>query len=511
MIIDLRLQNDNDERDTAGLSLAKNEAYRAVPKIILTRFPTFEYVRDALGPSLNGLPPAVNFLAKQEGPKVMIEAVEKAFADHVPINWGLNILWGERLSNLQLLSLIDPEIESHRIPHRADELLDLFRHIFAESSQITVDRILTAQDQKVSLAIFAFSNDGGVSRYVITCGLLANVRQEDTSYGKYAPKTTREGHALKCATAETVHYAAIAYTLTGAVLEEISAFNDFYHKNSAETVIEALRYLFETTLAEWHRSGEYFENDKSFRDIFVASLPIDADLLRQASLEARLGGLKTQALAHNLPEFDHETWQFFFNLINGSVVLDTPPKYGLIHRQLRSDSILVDCHGKAWLVDFSQISRGAVVYDYVSIESIIRFDLLTMLNPLERLELEEYLSEGSRSTAEHFLGQAAPDVRKAVKVITFIRQQAAKVANQDMTPYWAGLVYKAIADLIDYTPEVFHTYPELVRYLHRFVSIGVLSRSLIKGGVQRDFLIDRHKKVVQVEGQTVSNLTRLQV
>jgi DNA-binding response OmpR family regulator len=76
-ILDLRLLNDDDDKDVSGLTVAK-ESSPAIPKIILTKFPTFEAVREALGAALNGLPPAVDFVAKQEGPQALLTAVRKA-------------------------------------------------------------------------------------------------------------------------------------------------------------------------------------------------------------------------------------------------------------------------------------------------------------------------------------------------------------------------------------------------------------------------------------------------
>lgn len=76
-VLDIRLVKDDDDKDISGLTLAKEAVY-AVPKIILTKFPTYEIVREALGPDLEGLPPAVDFVAKQEGPEVLLRAVRKA-------------------------------------------------------------------------------------------------------------------------------------------------------------------------------------------------------------------------------------------------------------------------------------------------------------------------------------------------------------------------------------------------------------------------------------------------
>ena len=51
-ILDIRLLNDDDERDTSGLTLARDPAFHPVPKIMLTGFPTYESVREALGEAI---------------------------------------------------------------------------------------------------------------------------------------------------------------------------------------------------------------------------------------------------------------------------------------------------------------------------------------------------------------------------------------------------------------------------------------------------------------------------
>jgi predicted nucleotide-binding protein len=76
-ILDIRLINDDDEKDISGLNLAKDSAFRSVPKIMLTGFPSVQAVRETLGPELDGLPSAMDFIAKQEGPKVLADAVRK--------------------------------------------------------------------------------------------------------------------------------------------------------------------------------------------------------------------------------------------------------------------------------------------------------------------------------------------------------------------------------------------------------------------------------------------------
>jgi len=91
-ILDIRLENDDDERDLSGLWLAKETAEKVptivtsgfmeqmVPKIILTGFPSYENVREALAPRVGGLPAAVDFVAKQEGPEALLAAVRRALS-----------------------------------------------------------------------------------------------------------------------------------------------------------------------------------------------------------------------------------------------------------------------------------------------------------------------------------------------------------------------------------------------------------------------------------------------
>jgi len=79
-IVDIRLVDDDDDKDTSGLLLAKASAYRDIPKIILTGFPSHESAREALRQDLDRPAPAMDFLEKKEGPQAMIEAVDSALS-----------------------------------------------------------------------------------------------------------------------------------------------------------------------------------------------------------------------------------------------------------------------------------------------------------------------------------------------------------------------------------------------------------------------------------------------
>ncbi len=76
-VLDLRLRDEDDEKDTSGLTLARETA-RSLPKMILTNYPSISTAREALKPQMDGLPAAVEFIGKKEGDEAFIWAVRRA-------------------------------------------------------------------------------------------------------------------------------------------------------------------------------------------------------------------------------------------------------------------------------------------------------------------------------------------------------------------------------------------------------------------------------------------------
>jgi CheY-like chemotaxis protein len=76
-VLDLRLVNDLDEKDWSGLDLARETA-ASIPKLIVSEYSTPEAARQALRPASDGLPSAVDFVAKQLGWGALVTAVRWA-------------------------------------------------------------------------------------------------------------------------------------------------------------------------------------------------------------------------------------------------------------------------------------------------------------------------------------------------------------------------------------------------------------------------------------------------
>ncbi|MGD9091211.1 MAG: response regulator [Anaerolineales bacterium] len=78
-ILDIRLLNDDDEKDLSGITLAK-ETDPIIPKILLTSFPSVKTVRESLRVQLIGLPAAVEYVYKGDGPEALLRAIRNVLS-----------------------------------------------------------------------------------------------------------------------------------------------------------------------------------------------------------------------------------------------------------------------------------------------------------------------------------------------------------------------------------------------------------------------------------------------
>ena len=77
-VLDVKLKDDRPE-DRSGLDLATDQAFRGIPKIMLTTHDvSFEDLRDILGFKVDRLPPAVAFVNKKEGSEKLLQVLRDA-------------------------------------------------------------------------------------------------------------------------------------------------------------------------------------------------------------------------------------------------------------------------------------------------------------------------------------------------------------------------------------------------------------------------------------------------
>jgi DNA-binding response OmpR family regulator len=489
IILDLRLMNDEDQKDRSGLALAKELAWW-VPKLILTRFPTYQDVREALKLDIQPLPPVVDFVDKRDGLESLREAIEQALTKYVPVNWNLPIQWGANLSLLHLASLIEPDMD---IPDRTDELEELFRRLFFQNSQITISHILTAQKHRLVLAVFAFSETGEESQFIITCGLHGRIKAEEENYYKYSLSNLVEGGLSQARSAETLHFAGISYAFTGGNLEELTNLSEFYRSNPAEPVIAALNHVFNVCLIPRYERGRVRREDKSLTDFYTEWLGLDDEVLTQSELGHRLEAMCRATLAAGLDEITYSPTRLTFQLANDLAIAYPNPVITLIDRrlgasksvlcgfqygQLDSDGIAVDRQGRSWLIDFSRVGQGPLLGDFIALEMSLKFDWLAPVNLGVRHKLETRLL-AMASLGDEIDGTGlAPEFGKALQAIGHVRRLAASVVSPDPEAYLVGLVFYTVRRLARYNPTMRHPRPQLMPYLHCLLSAAMICEKL---------------------------------
>ena len=532
-ILDIRLTDDTPG-DISGMELALEATYDSLPKIMLTGFPDAETAKLTLKRRVDRLPAAVDYISKKgekerKGAEVLIEAVERAFTQHVRINWDLVIRWDERerLSFPHFVTIIEPDLDSVRLPDRAGELEDLFRKLFYEKSQITVGQLLWRREGRTCMTVFAYSPKEILEQLVVTCGLRPQIEQEIARHREFAPKGGT-GTAL-AGFAETMRFAAVAYVLPEADLEQVQTFEAFYRVNKAARVREALGHLFQTTLAAWHRGSRILDETKSLSQLYLEHLNSSLEEITQEEFQQRTQVLVKEALSLGpttielsadeltlrFPNSDTVSYPNPIPHIYEEAVADGPPVVCRITPgTLSCDNILVGQQGRTWLTDFAQAGPAPLLWDFVSLEAIVRFDLVESADLQALHEFEKRLVAPTRLNERLYIQDIEPQFRKALSVVQEIRRLAFHSGGGDPIPYCEGLLLRAMSSVAGYAPDIKHTRQELARLAHALLAAAMIWGKITQIGEKpstggspptaKAIEIDKASHQVRVEGEQVA-------
>ncbi len=491
-IVDIRLVDDDDERDTSGLTLAK-EVARSVPKIILTGFPTYQAVREALGPVLEGLPPAVDFLAKEEGPEAMIQAVERALATHVRINWNLEIHWDprEHLSFLHLAGLVEPDLPNDILAQRAGELEGLFRRLFYDYRRLRLGRLFWHGSQRLCLSALARSPQGTDDPRIVVCGERERVRRELNQMQALAPETV-QGIRLT-GTTETVHFGGATYLLPAADLETVQSLRDLFQGGKERPLKAALNSLLKGVLAAWHRRGQEIEEGQDLMALYGRRVGLAGNNFSRTEVERRIDALVQGARSLSPVEIKRNQGRITFHFPQEEPISYPDPVaavYAPLEQHgaavvckispgfLTADNVLVDGRQQVWLTDFAQAGQAPQWWNFVCLEAMIRFDLSQAPDLLAWYDFEHCLVRPNSLHDRLRVQDVDANLRTNVALIEQIRWQAGSETGSDPMPYYAGLLAWAVGSMAHYDPALLYTQTERMRGAHLLLAAAMLAQRL---------------------------------
>jgi DNA-binding response OmpR family regulator len=493
-ILDIRLVDDDDGKDVSGLMLAQDPAYQHITKIVFTNFPNFEDTRASMKPSKSGPAPAVNYLAKVEGPGAMIREVREALKEHVRINPDLRIRWQQRegvYSFAQLVGIIAPETENGKLAKRVNELEDLFRRLFCTYEQITLSRILWQKHSQVALGIYAYAHNHE-EQFVVVCGERQVIQTSLDNITEYALNL---GQTQVQFTEKTMHFAAMALSLNGVELETLQNFATFYRENTGQTAKRCLDVLVQTTLSPWMQRTQWIDSQVHIVEHFRERWGLAESVYPPSTFDNALQTLAQRALLHNIVELTVTPEQLIFSFpggqratypnpgkllyLDGSIPFSWKGVCETAAGDLDVQTILVEPSGQTWITDLRHTPVMPAGYNLAQFETNLRFSLIPTDNFQTLWNFETQLLDATLHGQTLRVGDVEPPYHKALTLIQGLRQAAKHVAN-DSVAYQINLFLGALAYFVTYHSDWAYTRAEIAHFLHTILFAAMIYDSLDK-------------------------------
>jgi DNA-binding response OmpR family regulator/uncharacterized protein (DUF2267 family) len=491
-VIDIRLVDDDDEKDISGLTLAKDPAYRLLPKIILTAFPIFQAVREALKPTPDGPAPAVDFLDKKEGSEAFIQAVNRALDRHVRLSWELQIDWNPQdPSFLHLAKLLQPELCNEIVAQRAYELEDLCRRLFYDCPRIRVGGVLWQSGSRFCLPVLLPLPRAKIGCQILVCGRGDTPEEELLRAADRVP--TALGSLSQARTARTDRFQGVAYELADADMESLQTLRLRLQSEKRGPLRAALKHLLDEVLNAWHQEEPEMDPGHDLMTLYRQRTGLEDDGLSREEVEHRVYDLLKMVPSTDQVKIEREAGAIRFHFPADTPLICPDPVaaiyeplkgYGppvqcrLSPGRLTADSILIDLTQRAWLTDWAGMGVAPQWWDFVCLEAAIRFDLVQPPDWMAQNALEACLMEPADLEKPLQEQEVMADLQTKVALIEEIRRKAANEAGPDPRPYFAGLLVWAVSAMAQYHPDRLYAQAERRRALHLLQAAARLASRL---------------------------------
>ncbi len=492
-ILDVRLIDDNDAKDTSGLILARDPQFRAVPKIMLTDYPHYMHVREAMGAGYGGVA-AINYLAKAEGPNALIQAVDEVFTHHLRVNRSLVFRWHPKAaisSFAHLVTLTEPELPPGLLAERILECDDLWRRLFFDHEQVTMISLLWMKDTRAAFGTLAHAQGRGTQLLVIFQPAACDPTLATNQLAAGLVAAPGLGPPMA---AQTVHYVLMAWPVnrTELNLEEAQPLVSFCQEKPDRLVKTALEALFENGLAPWYQQGRTVLSDRELLAFLQHQAGISAAQMPAIELRRRLEALTTAFLEAALPvQLTYAADRVGIRFPSGRTLNLADPLPALYQDRplptspcvispgsLNDRTVLVQRDNKAWPGDFTHPRSVPIWHDFVTLETGLRFDLATVDDVEDLLDFEQKLLAIQRLSDSIVLESVETSYRKVCSAIQTVRRLSAAAAGDELYRYLLCLFYATAAGLVSYDPALHYTRTEMTQLFHRFLLIAMLGERI---------------------------------
>jgi DNA-binding response OmpR family regulator len=519
-LLDLCLTRDGDPTN-GGLDLAL-QIDPSIPKIIFTKFPSFDTLYNIF-PGSGRSHLVVDYVLKRDGTQMLVQRVRDALQQYAPINWELKLRWSERpppwqrLSLPRLLELVDGE--SGGEPAAAHELGDLLRMLFKECDEIVVERAVTAQAGRAGLEVRA-GRDGRVSgQYFVVYGLKARVRAYERRRQEFAPRDGDSRALHPELFAETTRYAAYGYLVSGVRLAAAVSLQEYYRTAEPGDVTAVLDDLLGHALRPWYARAPITEDPRGAAQFFRQWLAADGAPPQERDLRRCSEMIAGATLSMSDCPISVDKQELVLRLSDGAVRrLPIPARAlnveyilagceqlaGTLNCALDRDSVLVDAERNTCaLVEFDSAALGPLCVDYVALEHWLRLQLPPSVGIEARLRCEEQLLAMPGLTVPPDIAGLAPEAQKLMRAVARVRYLAGTLSPaRDLRAYHAGLLFAALRHILHVAPG---SRPDdqgaVMGLAHSLICAALLFERLAGG--RAPVAVDPLERVVVIEGREV--------
>jgi DNA-binding response OmpR family regulator len=491
LLIDVRLTDNNNMRDRGGLEFAARADIRNIPKLIITAYPNFGDMRQAMS-RLEDEPVALDYIDKAQPAKEMVELVDRVFEKQAKEIGSAILTWSGLSAAQVLLHLLDDDHCLH-FKERQNELEVLFRSAFRENYREIIIMALPAGPNRLQrLIIHAFPKHAQPITFASYCAAAPEIHRIEALSKNFKMVFPEEVNALQ---AFTSRFALFAHPLEhfGEHMS-VSTFSQLFGQFDADFLDKTVQRLQEKRLKKLHGQIKYINSDLSqyFPDVTWETLQ-----QQKMKLESAAGhmGLNSWFL-EDVPGM-RDVWE--------QMQAKSPSDFwcGVVHGNLSGQTIVFNPNNRVWVLDFLTVSTDTpLVIEYARLECNLRSEWSTDLHCDQWKAFEQALLGAAEISDEL---PTAGRLRKQMAIINSIRNLAWQETKCEQNDYDHVLVLCLAERIMTFDTAPTRLPHDLKPYLSSVISLYNLlaTKRTEPSELGPDLKFDKSRNLILVDGEGI--------
>ncbi len=435
-LIDLRIIDDDDEKDISGLTLAEEMGENLRP-IILSGYENFNALRTMLQKHIE-----IEFVRKTESRDLLQKTLDIEAAKVTAARRKLVF------ENPEVLDEIAKSPLGKNTREYPDQIADVFAKLFPKATKLKLEKLeLRPASSNISTvprpnSVVLKVYEGDYEPYVVKLARTEKIQKEVDNYNNHIHRRLTGYFSARLERSATLwDIGGAAYSYVGEF--DVKTFSRYYEEKTIPDIEECLTLFFGRI---WGRHYEHaWEKDNvSLFKLYSQVWDNWYEKRKDDFFAGHFNGSDMFSKRLNIPE----PVKWFREKIAESpndLSLVEKTRIAITHGDLHGDNLLVDNKKNVWVIDFERCGEGHILQDFVELEADI-FNRLEEHNDnfpayfkmcftvLKQEKIHEF--DASETMSED------PRIEKALQTISALRALAAQHTKiTDAREYLYGLLF----------------------------------------------------------------------